>query len=297
MEKRTEPRPLDLIVVGNLAEDIVFGESHLGGSAGDITINATSAGLACGIISSRGNDPFSIRYMEELDRLHIDTSMITPTLAKMPTCIVSSTKNHSSSKEWFDNGSTQSLKQYSFTAHGAAAVARARIIHCTTTPPELIEKIMSLKSDHTLVGYEPGPRVLHDTSYFNESLFERSHIMFMNEEEAAAIFAVRSLTSLQRAMTADQVIVVTRGRAGCDVYRRDSHQHVPALEVVREEDIVDSNGAGDAFRAGFYSALLAGLSVEMCATEANKFGAAAVRTRGAILSIDERYRPASEVRI
>jgi sugar/nucleoside kinase (ribokinase family) len=88
---------------------------------------------------------------------------------------------------------------------------------------------------------------------------------------------VRQLTGeadLTRAMAAARAtgaagLAVTRGADGCSVDWGDGVIHVPAIEV----PVIDTTGCGDAFDAGFITALLTGCDYEQAAWLAVTCGA------------------------
>jgi sugar/nucleoside kinase (ribokinase family) len=59
-----------------------------------------------------------------------------------------------------------------------------------------------------------------------------------------------------------QVLVITRGAAGCEVYMHGGKVAVPAVPPTR---LVDTTGAGDAFTAGFLAGLIRGCDMQICA--------------------------------
>jgi sugar/nucleoside kinase (ribokinase family) len=71
-------------------------------------------------------------------------------------------------------------------------------------------------------------------------------------------------------------IVVKRGRHGCRVKHNDSVFDVPGLTV----SPVDTIGAGDSFDAGFLSAWLRDLPIEVCARAGNVTGALSTQGTG-----------------
>jgi sugar/nucleoside kinase (ribokinase family) len=62
-----------------------------------------------------------------------------------------------------------------------------------------------------------------------------------------------------RAAAGAQIVVVTRGADGATAVTRSGQVHVPSAPV---EHIVDTNGAGDAFFAGFLLAHLGGAPLD-----------------------------------
>ena len=77
-----------------------------------------------------------------------------------------------------------------------------------------------------------------------------------------------------------QVVVATAGADGCHVLARgrDGVRHVPAARPPRP--VVDSNGAGDAFVAGFVYGRLAGWSLDECVRAGSVAGAHACGAEG-----------------
>ncbi|MGZ6635687.1 MAG: carbohydrate kinase family protein [Solirubrobacteraceae bacterium] len=71
-------------------------------------------------------------------------------------------------------------------------------------------------------------------------------------------------------------VVVTRGRRGARIHRRDGYVDKPALPV----SAVDATGAGDAFAAGFLLRIGEGASVEGAVDTGTAWAASAVATVG-----------------
>lgn len=208
---------LDLIVAGNLAEDEIFGESYYGGSAGNIALNAQAIGLNTGIISNYGEDSFSQRYLSHLNDKGVDTSLLRQDLKTLARCVVSSSVNHSSSKEWFDNGTSEALAHLQLDKHQIRSVANAQYLHLTTTPASLALDLSRVgRRDDGIIGYEPGPRIGDDGSYFSEEVFRRSDILFVNEEELLILDEYFGVEALRKTMRHKQSIIATKGHNGVE---------------------------------------------------------------------------------
>lgn len=278
---------LDLIVVGNLAEDEVFGESYYGGSAGNIALNAQAIGLNTGIISNYGEDDFSHRYLSHLKDEGVDTSLLRQDLKTLARCVVSSSANHSSSKEWFDNGTSEALARLQLDEHQTQSVANSRYLHLTTTPASLALDLSRIKrQDGSIIGYEPGPRIGDDGSYFNKEVFRRSDILFVNEEELYILNEQFGVDALRKTMRHNQSIVATKGHNGVDVISKVDRQHF-ASRPVPEELVLDSNGAGDAFKSGFYFGLSKTDDLETAVKYGSILGAYIVQKHGALFEAED----------
>ena len=56
----------ELLVCGNIARDLIFGNERYGGSAPAIAVNAARLGVSTGLLSVIGKDIFSEQYREYL---------------------------------------------------------------------------------------------------------------------------------------------------------------------------------------------------------------------------------------
>lgn len=87
-------------------------------------------------------------------------------------------------------------------------------------------------------------------------LIDGAYYLFSNEYELGLIQQKTGMTSAEIDSRVT-VRVTTLGERGAEVVSPDGYDFVPALKAVEEKD---PTGVGDAFRAGFLSAKLAGLS-------------------------------------
>jgi len=94
-------------------------------------------------------------------------------------------------------------------------------------------------------------------------LTDQLDLLFANEEEAKALFNVTSLAPALDALEETGVLaVVTRGPAGCTVVTPAGRLDVAAAPT---EAVVDTNGAGDLFAAGFLYGMTNALDPEQSA--------------------------------
>jgi len=102
---------------------------------------------------------------------------------------------------------------------------------------------------------------LHDyngTSAFHTEFVDTAGYLFLNDDKIAdpAGFAA------QRIAAGARLVVVTRGPAGAIAMGPDAVLHTIDAEPV--DEVVDTNGAGDAFFAGYFAAHLRGESIQDC---------------------------------
>jgi sugar/nucleoside kinase (ribokinase family) len=78
------------------------------------------------------------------------------------------------------------------------------------------------------------------------------------------------------------LLINTRGSKGSVVYCPDGVYEIPAVAPAK---IVDTTGAGDAFRAGFYAGRFRGYSVRECAVLGSSAASFVIESVGSLTNI------------
>ena len=87
-------------------------------------------------------------------------------------------------------------------------------------------------------------------------------ILFANEKEITALYALNSFEEAAGAVRAEAVVaVLTRSEEGSVIVSANQTIEVPAEPV---EQVVDATGAGDLYAAGFLHGLTRGAPLETC---------------------------------
>ena len=82
------------------------------------------------------------------------------------------------------------------------------------------------------------------------SLLPKIDIIVGSEKEAKNLFKIDDLDEvITEYLKYSKIVIITEGRRGATIATKDIRLHVPTM--VKQEDIVDLNGAGDGFIAGF----------------------------------------------
>lgn len=112
---------------------------------------------------------------------------------------------------------------------------------------------------------------------FADAAEKYADIIFVNEEEAAAFTGVRDKEALEILSGYSSTAVVKLGAAGSLI---KSDNKTVSIEVVKT-DVVNTNGAGDMYAAGFLYGLTSGKSIEESGKIASYSASLAVASSGA----------------
>ncbi len=135
------------------------------------------------------------------------------------------------------------------------ALGEYEYLHFSTGNPKFYLKVAREgKRKGAKIAFDPSQEIhyVYDRRMFRE-LLDLADLFFCNEREyeKAEEYASDILYS--------KIIVRTEGDRGASLYLpEEGWKHFPANKV----DVVDTTGAGDSFRAGFYAALYHGYSIE-----------------------------------
>ncbi|CAD7936200.1 unnamed protein product [Amoebophrya sp. A120] len=122
-------------------------------------------------------------------------------------------------------------------------------------------------------------------------LLPKVDFLFGNETEAGVFAKVKGWTETDVAEIACKIsmlpsekaksrtVVITQG-ADATIVAKDGKANLYPIEKLSKEQIVDTNGAGDAYVGGFLSKLVQGCSVELCCRAGAKAAAVIVQQSG-----------------
>lgn len=108
--------------------------------------------------------------------------------------------------------------------------------------------------------YDPSQQVLRLEGNELARDMEGAEFLFCNDYEFGLI-SKKTGWSLDQILEHVNVLVITRGKDGADLYTDGLSVHIP---TVPEDEIVDPTGVGDAFRGGFLSGYSHGFDWKLC---------------------------------
>lgn len=108
--------------------------------------------------------------------------------------------------------------------------------------------------------YDPSQQVLRLEGKELARDMEGAKFLFCNDYEFGLI-SKKTGWSLDQILDHVQILVITRGKDGADLYAGTDAVHIP---TVPEDEVVDPTGVGDAFRGGFLTGYSSGFDWKLC---------------------------------
>ncbi|MCX6060289.1 MAG: carbohydrate kinase family protein [Chloroflexi bacterium] len=154
---------------------------------------------------------------------------------------------------------------------GAMGVASTQSVKDLTSKPDLVivspnapAAMMKFPAECRELGikylYDPSQQVLRLEGSELARDMEGAYFLFCNDYEFGLI-SKKTGWSLDQILDHVQVLVITRGKDGADLYMGGESVHIP---TVPEDEIVDPTGVGDAFRGGFLAGYSHGFDWKLC---------------------------------
>ena len=256
---------MKLSVLGHTAYDYIFDvpyhpqkgysifiknySRHYGGGGANICYGASQLGLDCRLVSSFGKD--CMRYERHLKRSNIELHVYRSS-KKMARAFIFNAEEQISYFYWGASEDMDKIK-----------AVKSDYLHIAPSHPVAA---MKMASHAKFFSFEPGqdiPRYEKEQLLY---LIEHADIIFCNEFELKKLERIARLEGKE--------VIVTMGKRGCMIYRNG--KKIPSIP----QKAVDPTGAGDAFKAAFWTMFLKGYDIEQCCKMANKAASIIVRYRG-----------------
>lgn len=256
-----------------------------GGSAANAAYNAARLGLSTTFIGKLGNDALAQAYVDRFREAGVDASrfkrgsvanarclaLVTPDAQRtMRTCL----------------GAAMTLSPAEISPGDFRGVRHAHIEGYLVFNEALCDAVLN-------AARAAGCTISLDLSSFEVVNAKRDwmfrqfgrgiDIVFANEDEIRALYPDQGsdYEALARELaTHDVIAAVKMGRDGAWIAKGDEiHRSAP----IHVSDVIDTNGAGDAWAAGFLYGFLKGLPLEKCGAIASVMGSETVRHLGPLI--------------
>jgi sugar/nucleoside kinase (ribokinase family) len=271
---------LDHFPPKNTSINVLEKKLYFGGTAANVATLAAGLGVPTSLVSYVGSDlPGEFRSM--MVEKGVDLSdLVEVQGSDTPTVWVMSDREHD---------------QIAFVYQGAMGrmdemeprldqAGQAKYVHIMTgRPKHYISMVKGLQGLGASISFDPAQEIHHvwDAVAFREML-DQAEAFFGNENELRTALSYMAMERPEQLLSHVGLVVITRGARGCLVLTQEETLHVPA---VRPKAVVDTTGAGDAFRAGFYAGLYRGKGMRDCAVYGAATSSFVVEARGALTNI------------
>jgi len=234
-----------------------------GGSVANTIAGVAALGGTCGFIGKVANDEFGERFAHDLRTMGVELALATAGAGEGRTgrCHVFVTPDAQRTMATY-LGAANQLQPSDITD---GLIARSEITYIEgylyDLPPAkaAIAQTVAFAHEHdSLVALSLSDTFCVDRHHrdFLELVTNDVDVLLANETEIMALFRTDSLEHAYRCIAELGVLcAITRGPAGADIVMSHGVEWVAAADV---EHVVDQNGAGDLFAAGFLYGLALG---------------------------------------
>jgi nucleoside kinase len=259
----------------NTTIQILGRRRYFGGTAGNLARAAGRLGLKSTLASFVGGD-FPPDYREALRRDRVDLRDLRVVKgANTPAAWIFSDPRGNQIAV-FDQGAMMDAPGRALQQH---SVRDVQLVHIGTGRPEYYAKVARFAEElNRPIAFDPSQEIhyVYRPAPFR-SLLARATYFFGNEAEVARARRLVRATQTRDLLRYVDVLIVTRGDRGSEVFTRGSRTHVPRVKPRR---VVDVTGAGDAYRAGFYAGLARGYDLRHCAILGSSVASFVIEEKG-----------------
>jgi sugar/nucleoside kinase (ribokinase family) len=256
-----------------------------GGSAANATLNAARLGLKTAFVGKVGNDAHAHAFTDRFSNVGVDVTRFKRGARANARCLALVTPDAQRTMRT-SLGAALTLSPGEVTPADFRGARHAHIEGYLVFNRDLCEAVLN-------AARAAGCTISLDLSSFevvNEArawmLTQFGHgidIVFANEDEIRALYPGRGsdYAALARELASHGVVAAVKmGREGAWIARgAEIHRNPP----VHLSDVVDTNGAGDAWAAGFLLGYLRGRSLPECGAAASVMGSETVRHLGPLI--------------
>lgn len=158
----------------------------------------------------------------------------------------------------FYSGAMMRARDYSLADRGLSG--SSLVIISPNDPVAMLNYARECREQGIAYAFDPSQQTARlDGEDFAASVPGAAYLM-CNEYELAMIQS-KTGWSMEDILARVGVLVLTLGKQGSAIYAGEETHEVPAASV---SCVLDPTGAGDAYRAGFFSGRMAGLSLPVC---------------------------------
>ncbi len=235
-------------------------QEHFGGTGANVARIASTLDVKTALASYVGDD-FPKRFMDALRKSGVDTTDVIKVRGeRTPFIIMVSDKDHNQIG-FVDQGAMREAERLPVRTH---TVDSSKFVHIGTGRPSYMLKVAKhARKKKRTVCFDPAQELSY--VYTPESfraILGYCDVLFVNSSELELAKSYLNLKEDVELLSYVKMVVNTRGGEGSRIVTEDDEILVGTIQP---DNVVDTTGAGDGFRAGFYAGLSRSLSLEECA--------------------------------
>lgn len=294
-------RKNDILAVGELLIDMISVDYNdnfecniynkfFGGSPSNIAMNVKKLGISSIVAAAVGRDGLGKFLINHLDNAKVDTTCIQ--LTNYSTSMVLVTKSKGSPVPIFYR---QADYQLEYTIKIEEALKNSKILHFSCWAISMvpvrntIEKLIEeARKKDILVCFDPNYHSMiwkkgENGIEYIKSLISKVDIVKPSEDDAERLFG-KDIVENQVAKflkLGAKLVIMTLGKDGAIV----SNGSETIKLNTRATDVIDTTGAGDAFWAGFYTAIIKGYTLRESLNLGLAVSAYKLKYNGAVIDL------------
>jgi ribokinase len=226
----------------------------LGGTAANIAAWAAALGAPTSLAAMVGPD-FPPEYARALQRRGVDTRPLRRVKGSTtPVCwIFSDARGHQAA--FINQGAAVEGAKLPVDR---AAIRRAKVVHIATGPASHHARVAAeARRGGRTVAFDPGQELSYSwTPASFRRILRQVDVLFLNDAERLRARRYLGASSDGELLRRVPALVLTHGERGSEFLSRRERAACP---IARADRTVNTTGAGDAFRGGYYAALHRGL--------------------------------------
>jgi sugar/nucleoside kinase (ribokinase family) len=273
-----------------------------GGSAANTTFNANRLGLRTAFVGKLGNDELARTYRTRFANAGVDASRFKQGDLPNARCLILTTPDAQRTMRTC-LGAVMTLSPDEISRADFIGARHAHIEGYVLFNQALAEKILtSARAADCTVGLSLASFevVAATRDWLLGQLKQGLALVFANEDEARTLFPDLSAKTpedyaahARRLASFGGTAAITLGKDGAWLAHANELHRVAPVTV---SDAIDTNGAGDAWAAGFLSAWLRDQPLPVCGKIASLLGAQTVRHMGPVIPDDAWPAVAAQVK-
>ncbi|MDD1769759.1 MAG: carbohydrate kinase family protein [Methanomassiliicoccales archaeon] len=264
----------------NTSVNVEEKRSYYGGTGANVATIASSLGVPTALCSYVGGD-LPDGFRRQMKDLGVDLrDLVVVPDEETPTVWIVSDQEHNQIAYVYQ-GPMGDMERF---APRTEAALESDWVHIMTGRPDYYLKVMDVCAKAgRRIGFDPAQEIHHvwDARRFKRAV-SRATVFFCNENELRTALKYLKLDRPEQLLDHVEVLVNTLGSRGSRILTREESLTVPAVKPMK---VVDTTGAGDAFRAGFYAGRFRGHDLRKSAIAGAAAASFVIEARGSLTNV------------